>query len=327
MNAEVTPATASPPVWRLREWVEHRLPALTRLKVRESVPIMLGRKRIYIVPSAFGLGFSVMLVVMLLGALNYGNNAALLLTCLLGGTSAGSMLATFRVLDALRLDGVRAGTAIAGEPIEVHLQFSVARRSRAAVRLDCAGQRHTFDVPADTGNELRLDLPTSRRGWLDLPRMRVYSTWPFGMFRAWSWMHPDHPVLVFPHAEDSGPPPPGEDHGNSLQRPHQGDDLAALREYRSGDPMKLVAWKASARHRDLLVRDFEQPTRQHAWHLQWQAVQAMEHEAAIERLTRWVCEARLAGVLWTLDLPSGTLGPAGDNDHWQRCLAALALMP
>ncbi len=52
--------------------------------VRKSLPIELHRKRIYIVPSVFGAGFSVLLLVMMIGALNYANNAALLLTCLLG---------------------------------------------------------------------------------------------------------------------------------------------------------------------------------------------------------------------------------------------------
>lgn len=327
MNSHAGPRAAHTWWLRLRGFAERRLPALTRLKAREALPIVLGRKRIYILPTAFGLGFAVILAVMLLGALNYSNNAALLLTCLLGGASAGSMLGTFRVLDGLRLDGIRATDAMAGEPIEVFLEFSGGQRSRVAVRLDGAGQTLHFDVPAAAGQSLRLDLPTDRRGWLALPRLRIYSTWPFGMFRAWSWLHPDHDVLVFPRPEAQGPAPDGEDESHRLRHPHQGDDFAALRDYRSGDPMKLVAWKASARHHDLLVRDFEQPQRQHTWQLEWQALRALEHEARIRRLARWVSEAHAAGVRWTLTLPQQTLGPAAGSEHWQRCMSALALLP
>ena len=42
-----------------------------------------------------------MLTVMLVGALNYVNNSALLLTCLLGGVAINSMLVAFRNLDGL----------------------------------------------------------------------------------------------------------------------------------------------------------------------------------------------------------------------------------
>src|SRR6185312_12197405 len=62
-------------------WGERRLPALTRYRRPESLPVTLDRRRIYIVPSGFGVGFSLLLLTMLAGALNYANNAALLLTC------------------------------------------------------------------------------------------------------------------------------------------------------------------------------------------------------------------------------------------------------
>jgi hypothetical protein len=77
---------------RLARLAERRLPALTRLRGPELLPLELARRRIYIVPTGFGLGFGVLLLVMLLGALNYANNAALLLTCLLGAAAAASML-------------------------------------------------------------------------------------------------------------------------------------------------------------------------------------------------------------------------------------------
>ncbi len=79
MNASA--ATASLKT-RLFEYAERRLPALTRLKRVESLPIRLDRHRIYVLPTRFGLMLSALLLVMLLGALNYNNNPALLLTCL-----------------------------------------------------------------------------------------------------------------------------------------------------------------------------------------------------------------------------------------------------
>src|SRR6185437_12183386 len=93
---------------RARVWAERRLPALTRLRQPEPLPIELGRRRIYIVPTAFGLGFGVLL----------------LLTCMLGAATAASMLLAFRTLDGLSLRGIRAGHAVAGEPLELVLDFA-----------------------------------------------------------------------------------------------------------------------------------------------------------------------------------------------------------
>ncbi|HXD37208.1 MAG TPA: DUF58 domain-containing protein, partial [Rhodanobacter sp.] len=44
---------------RAQQLAERRLPSLTRYRRAEKLPIELHRRRIYIVPTGFGLGFSV----------------------------------------------------------------------------------------------------------------------------------------------------------------------------------------------------------------------------------------------------------------------------
>lgn len=303
---------------------ERRLPALTRLRQAEPLPVELDRRRIYILPTAFGLGFGVLLFVMLIGALNYANNAALLLTCLLGAASAASMLVAFRTLDGLRLHGIRAGHAIAGEPLELVLDFA-ARRPRQAVRVDCAGSTQAFAVAGAT--ELHLQLATSRRGWLELPRLRIWSTWPLGLFRAWSWLHPRQTVLVWPRPEPAGPPPLLPADAQQRLRPHAGEELAALRDYRRGDAPRHIAWKASARHHDLLVKDFEQAQPHASWRLDWHELRALEREARIARLARWLGEAEAQGRRYSLRLPDERIELGSGAQHYARCMSALAMLP
>ena len=163
----------------LQRWAERRLPALTRHRRLEKLPIELHRRRIYIVPTVFGLGFSVLLLVMLVGALNYANNAALLLTCLLGAASSASMLIAFRSLDGLRLSHIGGGHAVAGQPLELTLAFD-SRRLRSAIRIDL-GERTVAFAPGLATTQVKLALPTGKRGWQPLPRMRLWSSWPLGL--------------------------------------------------------------------------------------------------------------------------------------------------
>ncbi|MBD8898213.1 DUF58 domain-containing protein [Rhodanobacter sp. DHG33] len=309
---------------RLAQRAERRLPALTRLRKPEPLPIELDRRRIYIVPSAFGMAFSVLLLVMMVGALNYANNAALLLTCLLGAACASSMLLAFRTLDGLRLRGIRAGHAIAGDPLELALDFS-APRMREAVRLDCDGETHAFAV--DGVAELKLRLPTAQRGWLELPRLRVWSTWPLGLFRAWSWLHPQQSVLVWPRPEQAGPPPLLPADAPGRLRPQAGEDLAALRDYRRGDAPRHIAWKASARHHDLLVKDFDRPQPRETWLLDWHALRSLDRETRIARLARWLGEAEAQGRRYSLHLPDERIDTGSGPAHYARCMSALAVLP
>jgi uncharacterized protein (DUF58 family) len=311
---------------RVQTWAERRLPALTRYRRAESLPIELHRRRIYIVPTAFGLGFSVLLLVMLVGALNYANNAALLLTCLLGAASVGSMLVAFRTLDGLRLAHIRAGHAIAGQPLQITLAFD-SQRARAAVRLDFERSCVAFAIHASQPTFVRLSLSTAHRGWQPLPRMRLWTTWPLGMFRAWSWLYPEQSVLVWPQPELAGPAPDAPADEAQHMRLHQGDELAALRDYRAGDPQRHIAWKASARHDHLLVKDFEQPQSRPQWQLDWRHLGGMGNEARIARLARWVGEAQAQQRHYSLWLPGKEIASSTGPLHYAHCMSALALLP
>lgn len=313
---------------RLQRWAEGRLPALTRYRRAESLPIRLHRRRIYIVPSFFGMGFCVLLIVMLVGALNYANNAALLLTCLLGAAASSSMLVAFRTLNGLQLTTIQSGHAIAGEPIEVRLHFSGNGRIYQSVRVDIEGQSRAFALQANEKIHIDLPMPTFERGWQPLPRIKIWSTWPFGLFRAWSWVYPEQKVLVWPRPEAMGPPPnlpsSDEDQRRQLRR---GDDLAALRDYHSGDPMRHIAWKVSARHHSLLVKEFEQPEGRQDWQLDWRVVKHLDNESRIQRLARWVGEAENAGRASSLWLPEEDIPSGRGRSHYERCMNALARMP
>lgn len=313
---------------RMQTWAEHQLPALTRYRRPEKLPIELHRRRIYIVPTGFGIGFSILLLVMLVGALNYSNNAALLLTCLLGAASSASMLVAFRSLDGLRLSHIQAGHAIAGQPIELALAFD-SRRHRNAIRLDLEhGHLVTaFAVQAHCTTCLQLALPTRQRGWQLLPRLRLWSTWPLGMFRAWSWLYPEQSVLIWPCPETAGPPPHAPADDASRMRLHQGDELGPLRDYRVGDPQRRIAWKASAHHRDLLVKDVELPQNLPQWQLDWRHLAGLDKEARIARLARWLGEAQARRHSYSLWLPDTHIPVGSGPIHYAHCMNALAQMP
>jgi len=311
---------------RLRRLLERRLPALTRWKTPERLPVELSRRRIYLLPTRFGIGFAAILLVMLVGALNYVNNSALLLTCLLGGVAINSMLGAFRNLDGLALRAVHAAAVCAGDPVRVQLRFDAGGRERPALRLDGYGGYTVSRLGAD-GQQVELRLPTRVRGWMPLPRIRVYTTWPFGLFRAWSWLHPQHAILVYPAPEAAGPQARGQDANPHRRDLRDGDELAGLRDYRAGDPIKHIAWKLSARHRELMVRELDRPAAQDARVLDWTRLTGLDPEQRIARLARWVSEAHAEGLPWTLRLPDAVLGPASGSEHYHRCMSALALLP
>ncbi|MDE2271246.1 MAG: DUF58 domain-containing protein [Xanthomonadaceae bacterium] len=306
---------------RLRDW----LPGLARGRRPESLPVTLDRRRIYIVPTRAGLGFGVLLAAMLVGALNYQNNAALLLTCMLGATLACSMLLTWRELHGLTLRSLHANHGFCDARIPIHLAFADDGRARPGLHIALDDIRQPCPLARDA-SRATVTAPTERRGWTKLPRMRLSNTLPFGLFRAWSWITPDVRVLVYPRVlRDPHPPARNDD---PRERIAGGDEFAGLRGYRAGDPIRHVAWKASARHDDLLVREFDRASPGQPLRFDWNMLAGVDRETRISRLTGWVCEAYAAAHPWLLVLEDRhAFGPSNDAAHYHHCLTALAELP
>jgi len=312
---------------RALAYAERRLPALTRLRKPEPLPIRLDRRRIYVLPTGFGVAFSLLLFVMLLGALNYANNPALLLTCLFGAAGGASLFAGFRTMNGLALVRVAADECHAGAPLALHVIFAPSTRVRRSLVLRAGDGETAFTLPAGVEGGITTTLATSARGWLRAGRLRVSTDYPLGLFHVWSWLNPDAEFLVYPALENPAPPLPGGDvRGDLAARAGAGEDHASLRDYRVSDPPRLIAWKASARHDALLVRDAEQRS-DDALVLDYATLHGLDHEARIRRLTAWVIAADGEHRDYILDIPNGTFGPGAGAVQRHACLRALALLP
>lgn len=302
---------------------------LARPRQPETLPQRLDRRRIYVLPTRFGLFVAAVLAAMLLGALNYNNNPALLLALLLAGAGVASAISAHLTLSGLSLDAVSAEPVAAGQPLRVRVALSQReQRGRPGLQLD-HGDAHSWTaVPAGGRVDAELELPTTQRGWLDLDRIRLSTTQPLGLVRAWSWFWPDQPLLVYPHAETQGPglPEQGSDPLHS-RMDAAGEELHQLRPYRAGDPRRSIAWKHSARRDTLLVREYEKPAGIEVM-LDWRQLHGLDTEQRIARLARWVDLAEREGRRYTLKLPGQpAIGPAQGASHHHLCLRALALLP
>jgi len=306
-----------------------RLALLARPRAAESLPVTLDRRRVYVLPTAFGLFAGLLVGTMLLGALNYNNNPALLLALLLAATFMASLMAAHLQLSGLRIESMAAEPVHAGAPLLLQVMLSTQdRRPRIGLRLR-AGQ-HDALVPAliEAPMTAQLPYPTATRGWLQPERLRLSTTQPLGVALAWSYVWPQTPLLVYPAVEVDGPPLP-EPAGTSRQTrvDASGEELHHLRAYRPGDPQHTIAWKPSARRDVLLVREYEQPVGVEVT-LDWTRLAPLTHEARIRRLTHWVELAERQARRYRLRLPGhAPMGPALGPAHRHQCLRALALLP
>jgi len=308
--------------------LRRRIQSLMRPRQAEHLPVRLRRNRIYILPTATGLFFGLLLGTMGLGALNFNNNPALLLALLLAGAAQASLIAAHMQLSGVVVDAVAADPVPAGEPLRLRIGLgALDQRMRRGLRI-ASGDTHVHAAFDHNGSTAELALPTERRGLMPVPRLALSTVQPLGLARAWAYVWPAQTVLVYPAPEAQAPPLPAPvgDAGRA-QVTRAGDDVHHLRGYRAGDAPRTVAWKASARRDSLLVREYEQH-RSDQLLLDWHLTAGLPYEQRIRRLARWVDDAEREGRRYALQVPGQPSIPMGlGAAHRHRCLRALAVMP
>ncbi|HVJ30461.1 MAG TPA: DUF58 domain-containing protein [Gammaproteobacteria bacterium] len=289
--------------------------------------ISLKRRRIYILPTRFGVVFAAMVVAMLLGSLNYGASLGFALTFLLTGLGLVVMHHCHNNLLGTTIKFLGATPVFAGERAE----FKIAVGNDAAgARLDIElkYKNHTagpVDVESGGLGVLRLGLPTQRRGWVALERFRVETRYPARLFRAWTWVHMETRCLVYPRPADPTRPLPDGVGGGASGRPRAGDDdFAGLRAAAAGDPLQRIAWKAYARTDVLLLKEFSSGTGAPCL-LDWDLLPDLPTETRLEQLARWCLDADAAGRSLALRLPTCEIPLGLGPKHLASCLEALAL--
>ena len=309
-------------------WTGLRLDKLFPHKVPRGERVTLDRRRIYALPTRYGLLFALMLLVMLLGSINYNNSLGFVLTFLLAGLGLLSILYTYRNIARLSLGRGRALPAFAGGTARFIVQVHNADRlPRIAIALAPKNAEAVLcDIPAQDTAQVELNLPARKRGRLALGRLTVSTVFPLGLVRAWSYADVEMQCLVYPQPGPIRPLPRErrQDAGEHSGQQAGPDDFLGFRVYQAGDSIRHVHWKALARALPLLTKQFAASESPELW-LDWDALPQLDSEARLRQLCRWVLEAERDGRGYGLRLPGTVIEPNQGEGHRQRCLEALAL--
>jgi uncharacterized protein (DUF58 family) len=294
----------------------------------DTDPLILATHRIYILPTGLGVTFACMLFAMFLGAMNYGNNLALGLAFMLGALGLTAMHHCHRNLAGLSIRSAGCEPVFAGQ----------AARFRLALENPAPLPRYELTVGNEYGSAepqrieagdraiLEVEVPAPTRGHLTLEYFELATRHPFGLFRAWSYVHMDLRCIVYPRPADRSVPPPllETDTGGAQDLSRGDDDFAGLRSFHRGDSPQRIAWKAYAREQGLQVKVYAGTEVTSHW-FDWDSLPALGTEARLSQLCRWVEDAFASRRAFGLKLPGVHIPPNVGPAHRQRCLTALAL--
>lgn len=293
-----------------------------------DAPVVLNQRRIFILPTQRGLGFVLLIVLLLLIAFVYNNNLAYMLAFLQASVFFVTILHSYKALAGLVVQKGRSKAVFAGEAagFDIHINNPVdMERSQIQIKLQDNSQSLSLQ-PQSTAH-ITLYSITQKRGWHEAGTVTLSSTYPLGLFRAWSPILFNLQALVYPkpaHHEIPFPQSPSAEAQQGFN-PKGGDDFYGLQEYQSGDSIKHIHWKTFAKGLGVFSKQYGGENSSKEIRLDYDLTPGHDVEQRLSQLCRWVINAEQAGIRYGFALPGFALPPDNGLAHYRKCLEALAL--
>jgi hypothetical protein len=307
----------------------------------------LRGRRVFILPTRFGVLYSGFLLLILLAAINYSNSLGHILCFLLASMGHLAIHYTYRNMAKIELLNAYSKPCFLGQAIAFYCRFDNPNRQDCHHLLVASKQsterswnpfknltgyqyqpHQALDLlSAKTTTTHRITVPSIHRGQQIIGQVRLSTRFPMGLFETWTYFTPKCTAIVYPAPCGHLPLPlmtsDGQDHATAQQK--EGDDFAGFQAYRDGDAIHAIAWKAMARDNILRTKQFSSCVSGQLI-LSWQATASLANsEARLSQLCRWVLDAEGIDVDYSLVLPKLSIELGRGESHHQRCLTALAL--
>lgn len=288
------------------------------------------KDRVYIIPTRYGVMYGAGTVICVLYGMVYANNLAYLLSFFLLAIFVIGMHQSNSNLKKLDLE------KITFEPISANSNnvaqiYIKSKSSDGHIKVYVKSKDHSDEflssieqIQRNSMHVGKINIKAGKRGKKLLPKLTFFSRYPFGLFYVWKTFKLDMQYYVYPKPEGDLPLPlqhlAGEAVGkNKIQ---SGDEFEQHKKYQEGDSEKRVDWKAFARGRSKLIKEFKQNSRGDV-ELSIKEM-SLSYEQNLQQLSKWVLHCEKQNLNYSLDLNKIIIKSGSGLAHKRRCLKALA---
>jgi uncharacterized protein (DUF58 family) len=304
---------------RFSKWLDRRVPP--------SSQITLSQRNTFIFPTQTGFVFGGLLLLLILGAINYQASLVYGVAFLLGSMFLMTILYTFRNLSGLSMELVSARPGFVGEDIEFTLRVVRPKgRGREGIQLGWPdGIKQWAELYEQEADTVRLYVVGTQRGYLNPGRLLIETYYPLGLLRAWTWVDLNARALVYPKPifQDFPVMEQGHRDEGELIDPQGSDDFTDIKDYQAGDPVRHIIWRSYARTDELVVKRYASFVEPRLW-LDMDSVPGALEEK-LSRLTGLALQATRREREFGLRLGAVQLKPAVGESHLEQVLGELAL--
>ena len=299
-------------------WVKQRAFAVN--------PQKFDAGNLYILPSAFGWAYALVVISLFFCAINYQVSSVFLLTFLLAVAGMLSAWEAHFNLKGLSVNSISIEDACQNEAIKVVLWVTLEQQSCYALEYYFPNQDaiKIEKIPAE-GAQVILWLPVNERGCFHLPRITFCSYFPLGLFRVWGYIYFDEEYYVYPRSVSPGFwPSTWLDNGNRPSQVPGNEEVYELKAV--SDPWiqpSRIAWKIAARGQGWYIKTLMSPEG-NCCLFRIEDLPITELEQSLQNLSFWLQTAEQRGYIYGLELKGERTPISQGFAHLTYCLRKLA---
>ena len=293
----------------------------------QSSGLRLSLRRIFIVPSALGWLWAAVGGLLYIVGVNTSSNIPLILGFLMLALQLLAIFLTAQTLHGLQLNWPTQIEGWAGAQLPLMLQLTVPKGMRyLGLQLGPKGRRWEGICVAGM-QQIPVPWQGESRGLNKLPRLRIDSQAPLGLWVCWVRLQLATEALLYPApvvaavAEVPWSQAIGTQQPKQSAEPH---DFHSLQPHRPEEGPQRLAWKQLARGHGELSKRFEAPTAK-AVLLSLQP--GIEKEKGLSAIAARIKQLANNGDSYGLLVDHIDIPPANGSEHRRICLRSLALLP
>jgi len=318
---------------RFRTWINRRIP-------RSDVH-RLSHNNLFIVPTRFGFGLLFCCMLLFVLGTNYQNNPILILCYLLLSWFLLSMYVCFFNLNQSVINMDKIGPSYVNDQFEVKINVNT-KSSKAEWQLSIENKYIHSVASIEDEQTINFRLEADRRGYRQLPKIKLSSQFPFGLFVCWSYLRFEQSHWVYPNAQQGDwrtsdrqfeDPESQVESATTDTLPKTKvleQNFEGIKPFQPGESMSKVSWKHQAKQPDaaLVLKDFSDNPQGDNW-LRFDLVSGDNLEQKLSVLTHAVLTLESENQPYGLML-SGYQGhnilldPDCGSAHLTACLQTLA---
>ncbi|MCL1142918.1 DUF58 domain-containing protein [Shewanella gaetbuli] len=312
---------------RWSRWIGRRLPPQAK--------VTLSHKGIFILPTAFGIAWIALIILLYLFGTNYQNNLVIGLSLLLASVFHTCIIYSYKNLAGLTFNAVKPADAYAGKlhtfPVMLtgHTKQKHHDTTHQQICMQFAGQRHVRLAQTEEQSIATVQYHNPRRGLLTPGRIKVWSNFPLGLFKAWSYVDLNLHQVVFAKPIESDIQLVSENYSEQNEISHGKvrpgvDEYTGLRSYVTGESLKQVAWKQWAQDKGMLTKEFNEPEGTPVW-LSLAQTSGVDLEEKLSKLSWQVNYLTNKKQIFGLILTDKVISQNTGDAHRIECQKAIAL--